>query len=156
MHDYDDAYYQDQHLDASALQTIHGAEQGALDRHHSTVEPEHLLLALVSQQASAACHLLQQLGLPPHEVETQLTPLVAPTPAPASPVPAPTLAPRTQYVIDLAVDESVRIAQRFVGSEHLLHALLREGESPAAKLLQQHGVTYDRARARLYKTLGAP
>ncbi len=77
MHDYDDAYYHSQHLDASALQTIHGAEQEALDRHHSTVEPEHLLLALVTQQASAACHLLQQLGLPPHEVETQLTPLVA-------------------------------------------------------------------------------
>jgi ATP-dependent Clp protease ATP-binding subunit ClpC len=160
MHDYDDAYYHSQHLDLSALRTIHGAEQEALARHQSPVEPEHLLLALVSQQVSAAGHLLQQLGLPPHEVKTQLTPLVASTPtstpAPASPVPAPTLAPRTQYVIDAAVDESVRIAQRFVGSEHLLLALLREGESPAAKLLQQQGVTYERARAQLYKNLGAP
>ncbi len=59
-------------------------------------------------------------------------------------------------MIDLAVDESVRLAQRFVGSEHLLLALLREGESPAAKLLQQQGVTYERARAQLYTTLGAP
>src|SRR5262249_7504958 len=153
---YDDVYYQDQHLDASALQTIHGAEQEALDRRHSTVEPEHLLLALVSQEASAACHLLQQVGLPPHELKTQLTPLVAPTPAPASPVHAPTLAPATQNVIDLAVDESRRLAQRFVGSEHMLLALLREGHSPAAKLLEQQGVTYERARAQLYKNLGAP
>jgi ATP-dependent Clp protease ATP-binding subunit ClpC len=59
-------------------------------------------------------------------------------------------------VIDSAVDESRRINQPFVGSEHLLLALLREGSSPAAKILQQHGVTYERARARLYKTLGAP
>jgi len=154
MHNYDDAYYHSQHLDASALATIHRAEQEAQRLHCDAVEPEHLLLALVSRDGNMACELLQDLGLPAKEVKTQLDSLVEAGPDTGT-AQTPMLTRATQYVIDAAVDESRRINQQVVGSEHLLLALLREGSSPAAKVLHQHGVTYERARAQLYRKLGA-
>jgi len=154
MHSYDDAYYHSQHLDASALETIRRAEQEAQRLHRDAVEPEHLLLALVSQEGSLACHLLQELGLPAKEVTTQLDSVVK-AGADSGTIQALVLTRATQYVIDAAVDESRRINQQVVGSEHVLLALLREGSSPAAKVLRQRGVTYKRARAHLYRRRGA-
>lgn len=154
MHSYDDTYYDSQHLDVFALATIHRAEEEVQRLRRAAVEPEHLLLALVGQEGSLACQLLQELGLPAQGVTTQLESVLQAA-AGAGMVGAPVLTAATQYVIDCAVDESRRINQQVVGSEHLLLALLREGHSMAASVLQQSGVTYERARALLYSRLGA-
>src|SRR5262249_40349458 len=66
------------------------------------------------------------------------------------------LTPRAKKVIELAVDEARRLNHGYIGTEHLLLGLVREGEGIAAGVLESHGVNLYRARAEVARVLQQP
>src|SRR5205823_2445433 len=65
------------------------------------------------------------------------------------------LTPRTKKVIELAVDEARRMGHHYIGTEHLLLGLIREGEGIAAGVLESLGVNLERARGTVMQTLAS-
>ncbi len=108
----------------------------------SEVDTEHLLLGLLRLEGVVA-RVFTKMGVSVDEiraaVESQL-PSSSSTPA------AVTLSGRAKRVLELAADEARAMEHRFIGSFHLLFALLQEKESAAAQALEQFGVTLDKAR----------
>ncbi len=64
------------------------------------------------------------------------------------------MTPRAKKVMELAVDESRRLNHHYIGTEHLLLGLIREGEGIAAGVLESLGVTLERARKEVLRILG--
>jgi len=106
------------------------------------VDTEHLLLGLLRQKGVVA-QVFERMGMSVDDVraavESQL-------PAPAAEPAAVILSARAKRVMELAADEARAMGHRFIGSFHLLFALLREKGGGAAQTLEQFGVTLDKAR----------
>ena len=66
------------------------------------------------------------------------------------------LTPRAKKVIELAVDEAKRLGHRYIGTEHLLLGLIREGDGVAAGVLESLGVGLEQARAQVVQPFTAP
>lgn len=108
------------------------------------VSTEHLLLGLVRESDSVAARVLERLGVSLSriraEVEKQLPR------GDARPSQEMTLTPRAKRVIDLAYDEARNLNNNYIGTEHLLLGLIREGDGLAGRVLAKLGVDLDRAR----------
>lgn len=105
---------------------------------------EHLLLGLVRESDSVAARVLERLGVTltkiRSEVEKQLPK------SDARPSQEMTLTPRAKRVIDLAYDEARNLNNNYIGTEHLLLGLIREGDGLAGRVLMKLGIELDRAR----------
>ena len=66
------------------------------------------------------------------------------------------LTPRAKKVIELAIDEGRRLGHHYVGTEHLLLGLIREGEGVAAGVLETLGVTLEQGRSEVIRVLTQP
>lgn len=108
------------------------------------VSTEHLLLGLVRESDSVAARVLERLGVTltkiRSEVEKQLPK------SDARPSQEMTLTPRAKRVIDLAYDEARNLNNNYIGTEHLLLGLIREGDGLAGRVLMKLGIELDRAR----------
>jgi len=108
------------------------------------VSTEHLLLGLVRESDSVAARVLEKLGVSlgriRQEVEKQLPR------GDARPSQEMTLTPRAKRVIDLAYDEARNLNNNYIGTEHLLLGLIREGDGLAGRVLAKLGVELERAR----------
>ncbi|MCO5296860.1 MAG: ATP-dependent Clp protease ATP-binding subunit [Fimbriimonadaceae bacterium] len=108
------------------------------------VSTEHLLLGLVRESDSVAARVLEKLGVSLNkiraEVEKQLPR------GDARPSQDMTLTPRAKRVIDLAYDEARNLNNNYIGTEHLLLGLIREGDGLAGRVLAKLGVELERAR----------
>ncbi len=108
------------------------------------VSTEHLLLGLVRESDSVAARVLEKLGVSLNrirsEVEKQLPR------GDARPSQDMTLTPRAKRVIDLAYDEARNLNNNYIGTEHLLLGLIREGDGLAGRVLQKLGVELEKAR----------
>lgn len=108
------------------------------------VSTEHLLLGLVREPESVAARVLEKLGVSlsriKAEVEKQLPRGDARTNQDM------TLTPRAKRVIDLAYDEARNLNNNYIGTEHLLLGLIREGDGLAGRVLAKLGVELDKAR----------
>ncbi len=108
------------------------------------VSTEHLLLGLVRESDSVAARVLEKLGVSLNriraEVEKQLPR------GDARPAQDMTLTPRAKRVIDLAYDEARNLNNNYIGTEHLLLGLIREGDGLAGRVLAKLGVELEKAR----------
>ncbi|MCH8273901.1 MAG: isochorismatase family protein [Armatimonadetes bacterium] len=108
------------------------------------VSTEHLLLGLTREPDSVAARVLERLGVRVDrvraEVERQLPPREA------KPAREMTLTPRAKRVIDLAYDEARTLNNNYIGTEHLLLGLIREGDGLAGRVLHKLGAGLDAAR----------
>src|ERR1700692_3121053 len=108
------------------------------------VSTEHLLLGLVRESDSVAARGLEKLGVSLNriraEVEKQLPR------GDARPSQDMTLTPRAKRVIDLAYDEARNLNNNYIGTEHLLLGLIREGDGLAGRVLAKLGVELEKAR----------
>lgn len=108
------------------------------------VSTEHLLLGLVRESDSVAARVLEKLGVSLNriraEVEKQLPR------GDARPAQDMTLTPRAKRVIDLAYDEARTLNNNYIGTEHLLLGLIREGDGLAGRVLAKLGVELEKAR----------
>ena len=118
---------------------------------HQQLDTEHLLLAMLEQNEGLASQILQRLGVDKRElignVENALA--RAPKVTYSDSTPQIYLTPRTKRVFDLAGEEAERFNDAYVGVEHLLLGLIKEGDGGAARLLKQANVDEE----RVYKAL---
>jgi ATP-dependent Clp protease ATP-binding subunit ClpB len=138
-----------------AQEAVIGAQQLAETLNHPQIEPEHLLVTLVEQEQGVVPALLRKLQLDPAAVAREARAAVGRQPQVhgGSQV---TISPRLKLVVDLAQAEAGRLKDEYVSTEHLFLAIAGEtGRSPAARLLQQHGLTSDRILAALTEVRGS-
>ena len=118
---------------------------------HSYIGTEHLLLGLVREGDGVAAKALQNLGTELDEVRRAVEFIVGRGDRIA--LGEIGLTPRAKKVMELAVDEARRMNHHYVGTEHLLLGLIREGEGIAGGVLVSMGITLERARDEVHRIL---
>jgi ATP-dependent Clp protease ATP-binding subunit ClpC len=118
---------------------------------HRFIGTEHILLGIVSEEGGVAMRVLQELEISPEQVRGSIERTVGRGTRPT--LTQPTLTPRTKRVIELAVDEARRMGHHYIGTEHLLLGLVREGEGVAVDVLRRLGAPPDRIREQVNRIL---
>jgi len=127
------------------------AQEEALRLNHNYIGTEHLLLGLVREENSVAVKVLKELGVEPGQVVRAVERTVGR--GERAPFGKPTLAPRTKRVIELAVEEARMMGHHYIGTEHLLLGLVREGEGIAVNVLRGLGINLDKVRTQTARNL---
>jgi hypothetical protein len=114
---------------------------------HNFIGTEHLLLGLTHLEESTAAKALESLGISLEGVRA----LVAETTGPAgsSPTGSPPFTPRAKKVLELSLREALQLGHNYIGTEHLLLGIVREGEGVAAQILVNLGADLSRVRQRV-------
>lgn len=128
-----------------ARQIVYQSQQEAIGLDENYVSPEHLLLGLLDVEGNLGLRVLERLGIQPDEVRSEVKRQVVPSKANGGEKDIK-LTPRAKKVIDLAYEEARRLKNKSISSEHLLLALIAEGENLAARVLISAGMTLDAAR----------
>ena len=134
-----------------ARRVLQLAQEEAQRLNHNYIGTEHLLLGLVREENGVASKVLIELGVDPAQVIRAVERTVGRGERP--PFGKPTLAPRTKRVIELAVDEARLMGHHYIGTEHLLLGLVREGEGIAVNVLRGLGVSLDRVRTQTARSI---
>ncbi|MDH7487916.1 MAG: AAA family ATPase [Anaerolineae bacterium] len=125
---------------------------------HTQVDTEHLLLALIEQPGGVIPQILDKLGVDTEALKQRLetTLRAAPrTPTFGSTMPGQMfITPRLKHVVDTANEEANRLKDDYISTEHLFLAIIAERGSPASRLLEEMGVTRDRAMEAIEQVRG--
>jgi ATP-dependent Clp protease ATP-binding subunit ClpC len=127
------------------------AQEEAQRLNHNYIGTEHLLLGLVKEDHGVAVRVLRELGVEPVQVIRAIEKAVGRGDRP--PYGKPQLAPRTKRVIELSVEEARLMGHQYIGTEHLLLGLVREGEGIAVNVLRSLGVSLDKVRTQTARSL---
>ncbi|NLN06228.1 MAG: ATP-dependent Clp protease ATP-binding subunit [Firmicutes bacterium] len=128
------------------------AQEEARRLSHNFVGTEHILLGLVREGSGIAARVLLSLGVELDAVRTEIEKLMGKGDRHVSLNLSYT--PRAKKVIELAFEEARNLGHNYVGTEHLLLGLIREGEGIAAQVLTNMGIDLDRARKSVLVLLG--
>ncbi|MEX2599357.1 MAG: ATP-dependent Clp protease ATP-binding subunit [Dehalococcoidia bacterium] len=127
------------------------AQEEAQRFNHNYIGTEHILLGLVRETDGVAARVLSSLGVELTKVRSAVEFIIGrgerPSPGDIG------LTPRAKKVIELAVDEARRLSHHYIGTEHLLIGIMREGEGVAAGVLESLGVSLDKVRAETTRIL---
>ena len=123
------------------------AEEEARLLRHNAVGPEHLLLGLLHEGEGVAARALESLGVTREAVRQQVEQIIGRgQQAPGGHV---LFAPRAKKVLELSLREAMALGHNYVGTEHILLAMLREGDSVAAQALTGAGIGHAQVRERV-------
>ena len=123
------------------------AHESASQMGHGYVGSEHILLGIVTEDGGAAARILRENGVDAELVRLSIEKLVGRGESADTTVQG--LTPRAKTVIELALQESMRLGHNYVGTEHLLMGILREPDSVAARILTMSGVDMNRVYTQL-------
>ena len=129
------------------------AREEAARLHHDYIGTEHLLLGLLREGQGIAASVLNNLGLDLDAIRQAVESMVSSTGGTLTIGEIP-FTPRAKRVVELAVEEARQLGHNYVGTEHLLLGLIREGEGVAARVLLQMGVDRKKVREETLKLLG--
>ena len=127
------------------------AQEEAQRFNHNYIGTEHLLLGLVREGEGVAAKVLANLGVELNKVRSAVEFIIGR--GDRAVLGEIGLTPRAKKVIELAVDEARRLNHHYIGTEHLLLGLVREGEGIAAGVLESLGVNLERVRAETTRIL---
>lgn len=127
------------------------AQEEAQRFNHNYIGTEHILLGLVRETEGVAARVLSGLGVDLSKVRSAVEFIIGRGEKPTQGEIG--LTPRAKKVVELAVDEARRMNHTYIGTEHLLIGLLREGEGVAAGVLESLGVTLEKVRAETHRIL---
>ncbi len=127
------------------------AQEEAQRFNHNYIGTEHILLGLVRETDGVAARVLSNLSVELSKVRSAVEFIIGRGERSASGEIG--LTPRAKKVIELAVDEARRLNHHYIGTEHLLIGLMREGEGVAAGVLESLGVSLDKVRAETSRIL---
>ena len=127
------------------------AQEEARQMNHSSIGTKHILLGLVREEEGVAAKILTNLGVSLNKIRTAVEFNSDRGERPSTGETG--LTPRAKRVIELAIDEARQLSHNYIGTEHLLLGLLREGEGVAAGVLNSLGVTLERARSETAQVL---
>jgi ATP-dependent Clp protease ATP-binding subunit ClpA len=128
------------------------AEVEAQGFQHNYIGTEHLMLALTHESKSVTAKVLNNLGVELNKIRSTVVFNIGRGDRIVLGEIGPT--PRAKKVIELAVDEARRMKHHYVGIEHPLLGLIREGEGIAAGVLESLGVNWEKARTATLRVLG--
>ncbi|MFL6243758.1 MAG: Clp protease N-terminal domain-containing protein [Acidimicrobiia bacterium] len=129
------------------------AREEALEMGHNYVGTEHLLLGVLGDPAAISVRVVAELGVAIDAVRKAVMEAAVPrSPYGAVAADLP-FTPRARRVLDLTRGESLRLGHNYVGTEHLLLALVAEQDGIGGRVLREHGVDVDRARAEVIRAL---
>ncbi|MGH9184948.1 MAG: Clp protease N-terminal domain-containing protein [Acidimicrobiales bacterium] len=132
-------------VDARKVVVLAQAEARSLGQ--SFIGTEHLLLALLRDETTAAARVLLALGVNFEELRVDIeAQMGASNVVPSGGIP---FTPRAKKVLELSLREALQLGHDDIGTEHLLHGLLREGEGVAATVLDANGVSLTKVRERV-------
>ncbi len=120
-----------------AIQALEGAEAAARQFNHAYLGTEHILLSILAIPSCEACTRFERLGLDPEDLRMQLQQMVGHGEPVMTQGPLPATA-RTRKILELAALEAKRLRADAVGTDHIVIAMLREGESVGAQILFGH------------------
>ena len=135
-----------------ARRVMESAQQEAQRFQHNYIATEHILLGLVRENKGIAAYVLLNLGVERDKVRSMVESMIGR--GDRIVVGEIGLTPRAKRVIELAVDEARRMNHSYIGTEHLLLALVREDQGIAAEVLESLGVTLEKARKHTVRLLG--
>ncbi|MGH2442297.1 MAG: ATP-dependent Clp protease ATP-binding subunit [Chloroflexota bacterium] len=127
------------------------AQEEAQRFNHNYIGTEHLLLGLVREGEGVAAKVLSNLGIELTKVRSAVEFIIGRGDRVV--MGEIGLTPRAKKVIELAVDEARRLGHHYIGTEHLLLGLIREGEGIAAGVLESLGVNLEKVRSEVIKVL---
>ncbi|WP_277583967.1 ATP-dependent Clp protease ATP-binding subunit [Psychrobacillus antarcticus] len=129
------------------------AQEEAIRLKHESIGTEHILLGLIREGSGIAAKALEAIEVDLKVIEAGIEELVGAGKEEVGPIVNYT--PRAKKVIELSVDESRKLGHSYIGTEHLLLALIREGEGVAARVLNNAGVSLNKARQQVLQLLGS-
>ena len=127
------------------------AQEEAQRFNHNYIGTEHILLGLVRETDGVAAKVLANLAVELNKVRSAVEFIIGRGERASSGEIG--LTPRAKKVIELAVDEARRLNHHYIGTEHLLIGLMREGEGVAAGVLESLGINLDKVRAETSRIL---
>ncbi|PRX39259.1 ATP-dependent Clp protease ATP-binding subunit ClpC [Planifilum fimeticola] len=128
------------------------AQEEAVRLGHSNIGTEHILLGLVREGEGIAAKALIGLGLGLEKIQKEVESLIGR--GQGQPINI-AYTPRAKKVIELSMDEARKLGHTYVGTEHILLGLIREGEGVAARVLNNLGVSLNKARQQVLQLLGS-
>jgi ATP-dependent Clp protease ATP-binding subunit ClpC len=141
-----------------ARKVIMYGKQEAQRLGHDFLGTEHILLGLVKEGTGVAANVLKALGVDLKRIRAEVERLVQSDPTTAQAThksgAEPRYTPRAKRVIELSLDEARNLGQSYIGTEHLLLGLLREGQGVAAQVLQNLGLKLESVREEVHSFLG--
>ena len=135
-----------------AQKVLQLAQEEAIRMKHESIGTEHILLGLIREGGGIAAKALEAIEVNTQLIEEGVKELVGVGEKDVGPIVHYT--PRAKKVIELSVDESRKLGHSYIGTEHLLLALIREGEGVAARVLGNAGVSLNKARQQVLQLLG--
>jgi ATP-dependent Clp protease ATP-binding subunit ClpA len=127
------------------------AQEEARLLNHNYLGTEHLLLGLIHEGEGVAAMVLESLGISPEAVRAQVEEIIGQgQSAPTGHIPF-TL--RAKKVFELSLREALQLGHNYIGTEHILLGLLREGEGVAAQVLVKLGADLSRVRQQVIQLL---
>jgi hypothetical protein len=123
------------------------AQEEARMLNHNYIGTEHILLGLLHEGEGVAAKALESLGISLEAVRTQVEEIIGQgQQAPSGHVP---FTPRAKKVMELSLREALQLGHDYIGTEHILLGLIREGDGVAAQVLIRLGAHLDRVRQQV-------
>jgi ATP-dependent Clp protease ATP-binding subunit ClpC len=134
-----------------ARKVLQLAQEEAHRFNHNYIGTEHLLLGLVREGDGVAARVLGNMGVQLPKVRSAVEFIIGR--GEQAPMGEIGLTPRAKKVLELAIDEARRLNHHYIGTEHLLLGLVREGEGIAAGVLESLGVNLEKVRAQVMQVV---
>lgn len=128
------------------------SQEEAVRLQHNNIGTEHILLGLIREGDGIAAKALQELGLEAAKIQEEVEKLIGVGKQPTQTI---HYTPRAKKVVELSQDEARKLGHTYVGTEHILLGLIREGEGVAARVLNNLGVSLNKARQQVLQLLGS-
>jgi ATP-dependent Clp protease ATP-binding subunit ClpC len=135
-----------------ARRVVFLSQQEAARLQHNVVGTEHLLLGLIAEGEGVAAKALESMGISLERVQNEIERIIGIGEYP--PMTEIPFTPRAKRVLELALDEGRQLGHNYVGTEHILLGLIREGEGIAAQVLKNLGADLDKVRKQVVQLLG--
>jgi ATP-dependent Clp protease ATP-binding subunit ClpC len=131
------------------------AQEEARLLNHNYIGTEHILLGLIHEGEGVAARGLESLGISLESVRKQVVEIIGEgSQAPSGHIP---FTPRAKKVLELSLREALQLGHNYIGTEHILLGLIREGEGVAAQVLQKLGAELHKVRQTVIQLLsGGP
>ena len=127
------------------------AQEEARLLNHNFLGTEHILLGLIHEGEGVAAKALESLGVSLEAVREKVEETIGPAGTQATG--APPFTPRAKKVLELSLREALQLGHNYIGTEHLLLGLIREGEGVAAQVLGSLGADLSRVRQQVIQLL---
>jgi ATP-dependent Clp protease ATP-binding subunit ClpC len=127
------------------------AQEEARLLNHNYIGTEHILLGLIHEGEGVAAKALESLGISLEAVRSQVEEIIGQGgTSPSGHIP---FTPRAKKVLELSLREALQLGHNYIGTEHILLGLIREGEGVAAQVLVKLGADLSRVRQQVIQLL---